>query len=319
MKKWNLSADYWFRNSYDILGNRQNTLPSTYSLSMPAENYGEIDAQGMDLQLGYRDGDDKVSYFANLTMSYGWNKVIKQDYAENAQWIDIPVGKSRSNITGWAFDQIIRTQEQLDAFNQANPKYKHNGLSPELGMMVYKDLNGSDGVPDGIINDWDRVMLRSKNFPVIFGLNLGISWKGFHLETMLSGRLGEKKWMSDLAGGVEWNRMWDQWYDDSWTSENPNATLPKRIGANNAKTYQTNSEYWLKDASFMRMKYLTLSYNLPKNGAFYNKVFENVRLFATGTNLFVLSKFNKYYDPEIGNGNAFPVLRSYNFGIDVKF
>ncbi|MEN5054133.1 SusC/RagA family TonB-linked outer membrane protein [Sphingobacterium kitahiroshimense] len=319
LKKWNLSADYWFRNSYDILGNRQNTLPSTYSLSMPAENYGEIDAQGMDLQLGYRDGDDKVSYFANLTMSYGWNKVIKQDYAENAQWIDIPVGKSRSNITGWAFDQIIRTQEQLDAFNQANPKYKHNGLSPELGMMVYKDLNGPDGVPDGIINDWDRVMLRSKNFPVIFGLNLGISWKGFHLETMLSGRLGEKKWMSDLAGGVEWNRMWDQWYDDSWTSENPNATLPKRIGANNAKTYQTNSEYWLKDASFMRMKYLTLSYNLPKNGAFYNKVFENVRLFATGTNLFVLSKFNKYYDPEIGNGNAFPVLRSYNFGIDVKF
>ena len=69
----------------------------------------------------------------------------------------------------------------------------------------------------------------------------------------------------------------------------------------------------------MRLKYLTLSYNLPK-GTVFDKVFENVRLYATGTNLFILSGFNnKYYDPEIGNGNAFPVLRSISFGVDLKF
>jgi hypothetical protein len=293
---------------------------------MPAENYGQIEAQGIDLQLGYRNGNEKVQYFANLTMSYGWNKVVKRDYAENAQWIDVPIGKPvlikdkpEDYIKGWEFDRILRTQADLDAFNAANPNYKHNGLSPELGMMVYKDLSGPDGEADGIIDSWDRIELRSKNFPVVYGLNFGVSWKGFHLETMLSGRLGEKKWMSDLAGGVEWNRMWDQWYSDSWTSDNPNATLPKRIGANNSKTYETKSSFWLKDASFMRMKYLTLSYNLPKGNAFYNKIFSNVRVFATGTNLFVLSKFNKYYDPEIGGGNSFPILKSYNFGIDVKF
>ncbi|QQD11660.1 SusC/RagA family TonB-linked outer membrane protein [Sphingobacterium sp. UDSM-2020] len=325
-KNWNLSADYWIRNSYDILGDRQNALPSTFSLSMPAENYGQIAAQGIDLQLGYRNSSEKVQYFANLTMSYGWNKVIKRDYPENAQWIDIPIGKpvevkdqAVDYIKGWEFDRILRTQADLDAFNAANPNYKHNGLSPELGMMVYKDRSGPNGVVDGVIDNWDRVELVKGNFPVVYGLNLGISWKGFHLETMLSGRLGEKKWMSDLAGGVEWNRMWDQWYSDSWTPENPNATLPKRVGANNAKTYETKSTFWLKDASFMRMKYLTLSYDLPKGNAFYNKIFSNVRVFATGTNLFVLSKFNKYYDPEIGGGNSFPILRSYNFGIDVKF
>ena len=184
--------------------------------------------------------------------------------------------------------------------------------------MVYKDLSGPNGKPDGNIDDWDRVMLKPNNYPIVYGLNLGGSWKGFHLDMMLSGRLGEKKWMNDLAGGVEWNRMWDQWYSDSWTPENPNATLPKRVSANNSNTYQTNSSYWLKNGSFMRMKYLTLSYDLPK-GKFYSKVFDNVRVFATGTNLFVISPFNKYYDPEIGGGNAFPVLRSYNFGIDVKF
>lgn len=319
LNHWNLSTDYWFRNSYDILGSRTNTLPSTFSLSMPAENYGEVHAQGIDFQLGYRGQTRDFSYFANLTMSYGWNKVIKKDHAENAQWIDIAEGKSTSYITGWEFDKIIRTQEELDAFNAANPNYKHNGLSPELGMMVFKDISGPDGIPDGVINDWDRVILKNKNFPVIYGLNLGGGWKGLNIDMMFSGRLGEKKWMSDLAGGVEWNRMWNQWYYDSWTPETPNATLPKRISNNNSKTYQTNSSYWLKDASFMRLKYLTVSYDLPQR-QFYNKVFDNVRLFITGTNLFVLSSFNKnYYDPEIGNGNAFPILRSWNFGVDVKF
>lgn len=319
LNHWTVSADYWYRNSYDILGSRQNTLPNSFSLTMPAENYGEIHAQGFDLQLGYHGNNKDFSYYGNLTMSYGWNKTIKQDYAENARWIDIPVGKSRSYITGWEFDKIIRTQEELDAFKAEHPNYQHNGLSPELGMMVFKDLSGPDGKPDGIINDWDRVILKNSNNPVIYGLNLGGSWKGLSVDMMFSGQLGVDKWATDLAGGVEWNRMWKKWYNDSWTPENQNATLPKRISSNNAKTYETASSYWLKDASFMRLKYLTVSYDLPKN-QFYNKLFDNVRFFVTGTNLFVLSSFNKnYYDPEIGNGNAFPILRSVNLGVDVKF
>lgn len=319
LNHWTVSADYWYRNSYDILGSRQNTLPNSFSLTMPAENYGEIHAQGFDLQLGYHGNNKDFSYYGNLTMSYGWNKTIKQDYAENARWIDIPVGKSRSYITGWEFDKIIRTQEELDAFKAEHPNYQHNGLSPELGMMVFKDLSGPDGKPDGIINDWDKVILKNSNNPVIYGLNLGGSWKGLSVDMMFSGQLGVDKWATDLAGGVEWNRMWKKWYNDSWTPENQNATLPKRISSNNAKTYETASSYWLKDASFMRLKYLTVSYDLHKN-QFYNKLFDNVRFFVTGTNLFVLSSFNKnYYDPEIGNGNAFPILRSVNLGVDVKF
>ena len=117
LNHWNMSADYWYRNSYDILGSRTNTLPSTFSLSMPAENYGEVHAQGVDFQLGYRGQSRDFSYFANLTMSYGWNKVIKKDHAENAQWIDIAEGKSTSYITGWEFDKIIRLKQLIRITN----------------------------------------------------------------------------------------------------------------------------------------------------------------------------------------------------------
>lgn len=224
-----------------------------------------------------------------------------------------------SYIKGYKFDQIIRTQADLDAFNAAHPNYIHNGKKPELGMMVYKDLSGPNGTPDGIIDSWDQTILRDKNNPLVYGLNLGGSWKGLSLDMMFSGRLGAYKWMSDLRDGVEWNRMWKNWYNDSWTPENPNATLPKRVNNDQTKTYAENSDFWLKKNNFMRLKYLTLSYELPKN-QFYNSVFDKICVFFTGTNLFVWSNFNKnYYDPEIGNGNAFPVSRSFSFGVDVTF
>lgn len=316
---WNVSLDYWYRNTYDILDNRVLSLPSTFSLSMPAENYGEVHAQGIDFKLGYNGQTKDFSYFANLTASYGWNEVITKDYAENAKWYDIPVGRALNYITGYKFDRIIRTQEELDAFNAAHPGYTHKGRTPELGMMVFKDLSGPNGTPDGIIDSWDKTILEDNNHPVIFGLNLGGSWKGLSLDMMLSGSLGSYKWMKDLADGVEWNRMWKEWYTDSWTPENPNASLPRRRSANDTRTYDEYTDFWLKKNNYMRMKYLTLSYELPKN-QFYSSVFDKIRVFFTGTNLFVLSSFNKnYYDPEIGGGNAFPVSRSFSFGIDVSF
>lgn len=316
---WSLSADYWYNRTYDILGARVKSVPTSFSLSLPDENYGEIHAQGVDFQLGYRGQSKDFTYHGNLTLSYGWNEVIQKDHAENAQWIDIEEGKSTSYIKGYAFDKIIRTQEELDAFNAEHPNYKHNGLSPELGMMVFKDISGPDGVPDGTIDSWDRVMLRSQNNPVVYGLNFGGSWKGLSIDMMFSGKLGQWKSIQDLAQGVEWNRMWNQWYYDSWTPETPDATLPKRISSKSSKTYDTECIFWYKKANFMRLKYLTVSYDLPKN-QFYNKFVDNIRFFITGTNLFCLGSFNKnYYDPEIGNGNAFPVLRSWNFGVDVRF
>ena len=315
---WHLTADYWFRKSYDILDNRQATLPTTYSREMPAENYGKMNAQGIDIELGYRGQSKDFSYYGNATLSYGWNEIIYKDYAENAQWIDIPIGTSTSRIVGYDFDRIIRTQEELDAFNAEHPNYNFNGIAPDLGMIVYKDHSGPEGVPDGIIDTYDRVVLDDKNFPIVYGLNLGGSWKGLSLDMMFSGELGVNKSYRSIAGNVEWNRMYAGWYDDSWTEDNPYASLPRMVSSNVPSTYRDNdSQFWLKKANFMRLKYITLSYDLPKN-QFYNKIFDNVRVFVSGTNLFCWSSF-KYYDPKLGGGNDYPLMRSFNFGIDVKF
>ncbi len=119
--------------------------------------------------------------------------------------------------------------------------------------------------------------------------------------------------------GREWNRCGKTGITTAGQPKTPCQKGGKRKSANEGNTYDQDTDFWLKDASFLRMKYLTVSYTLPKN-QFYNKVFDDIRFYVSGTNLFVLSKFNnKYYHPEIGNGNAYPVMRTISFGVNVKF
>lgn len=311
---WNASLEYWYRNTYDILGDRTASVPTSFSLSMPQENYGEIHAQGIDFSLGYQNTWGEVDFRGKFNMSYGWNEVVIKDHAENAKWYDIPVGRSMNYIKGYRYDRILRTQDELDKFKAENPDYRIDGVSPQLGMMIYKDLSGPDGTPDGIIDSWDIDILKNKNNPINYGLTLGASWKGLSLDMLFSGQLNYKKSFKAVAGGVNHNRMWSEWYDNSWTPDNPNAFLPKRVERDN--TYNRDSDFWLKDASNIRLRYLNLGYTIPQH--LYGNVLDRVKLFFSANNLFVLSNF-KYWDPERGSGTDYPTMRTFNFGIDVTF
>lgn len=313
---WQTTGEYWFRKTYDILGPRTASVPPTFSLSLPSENYGQINAQGVDFSLGYNNRSGNFSYYATATASYGWNKVITEDYALNGKSYKNPQGRSTTYIWGLRSDGIIRTQADLDKLNNG---YNYNGISPQLGQLIYKDLSGPGNAPDGTVDDWDNVVLRNSNFPIVYGLNIGGTWKGFSVDLMFNGNLKQQKNYENLAEGVEWNRMWVAWYNNSWTPDNPNAKLPQRISANDGSaTYRnSNSDFWYEDASFIRLKYVTLNYTLPtrwysKNG------FDAIKIFFSGANLFELSDF-KYYDPEISSGVAYPIMRSFSFGADIQF
>ncbi|WP_448635066.1 hypothetical protein [Pedobacter panaciterrae] len=114
--------------------------------------------------------------------------------------------------------------------------------------------------------------------------------------------------------------MWRPWSDESWSEENPNAWLPFRYSANDdVRSVNTSgSNFWLADASFLRLKFLNVAYNVPNR--LYKKYLNNVRFYASGSNLFVISKFNKkFYDPEMNGGTAFPIVKSFNAGVSVTF
>ena len=194
---------------------------------------------------------------------------------------------------GYDFDRIIRTQDELDAFNAEHPNYTFKGIKPELGMLVYKDHSGPDGKPDGVIDSWDRVVLRSKNFPFALTCFGSIAF-GLSSVQLLSYHSAQTRFHSTLPAKSRKERSLPSSPENIISKLRP-FQLPPRF-----RPYCTG-------------KFL----HLPKN-QFYNKLFDNVRLFVTGSNLFVWSSF-KYYDPELEHGNAYPIMRSFNFGVDVKF
>lgn len=311
---WNLSADYWFKHTYDILGTRIQALPSTFGFSLPAENYAKIDAHGFDLELGYDNRIGNLTYFVKGTFSYGTNKVIQMDYPANAPEYGNPNGKPLGIITGYVYDKIIRTQKDLDDLPTG---FKVFGNNPELGMLIYKDLSGPSGAPDGIIDSYDQDLLSKRSIPPVrYGLNLGASWKGFGLDIMFAGQAGNKKFPEGMNGWVEWNRVPSYWLNH-WTPDNQNAPYPNPKTAFGPNTYNTNSDFWMKDGGFVRLKYLSLNYALPS--AWMSKIgISSAKLVFSGTNLFYLSKF-KYFDPEVGSMGSYPNMKTYNFGLSVTF
>ncbi len=314
LKHWSLSADYWIKHTYDILGSRIQALPSTFGFSLPAENYAKVNANGFDIELEYDNKFREFSYFVKGSFSYGTNKVMKMDYPANAPEYANPNGKPLGIITGYVFDKIIRTQKELDAI-PAN--FTVLGLNPELGMMIYKDLSGPNGKPDGIIDSYDQTLLSKRSVPPVrYGLNLGASWKQFSLEVMFAGQTGNKRFPDGMNNWVEWNRVPTFWLDH-WTPDNPNAPLPNPKTGFGPNTYNTTSDFWMKDGSFVRLKYLSVNYALPSK--WMTKAgLSQVKLIFSGTNLFYLSKF-KYFDPEISQMGSYPNMKTYNFGLDVSF
>lgn len=320
LKHFTSSIEYYKTRTYDILGSRINSIPPTFSRSLPASNYGEIVANGVEAMLGYRNKAGQVNYYVNANVAYGNARYVIQDQNVTYPWQKNP-GNSTSRITGYVVEGIIRTQADLDKLLAEKPNYKWNGVNPTLGQLLYKDISGPDGKPDGTVDNWDVTTLKKRNSPVAVGVNLGLEWKGFSIDATFSGNFNQYRFVNNLVtNNVEWNRMWRNWYTEGWTPENPNGSLPRRYSINDGTQWVTNSDsdFWLKNSSFLRLRLLNVGYQIPAQ--YTNRIgIQGLKLFFSGSNLFMFSKFgNTLYDPEMADGFSYPTMKNFNFGVNVS-
>jgi len=191
-----------------------------------------------------------------------------------------------------------------------NPQAGDFLLNGRGATYDFKDANYTiigDGIPD-----------------VFGGLNTQFRYKGVSLGLDFIYKLGGKLYdgaEKDVADdGYYWERIRSQYaYDDMWTEQNPNGSLPKVRGTDLTDAIQKSGRH-IYDASFLRLKNIRLNYDLPSN--WINPIgFENIRLYVIGTNLLTFSKY-KNADPEVNQfaarGWETPYMKNYTFGIELS-
>ena len=310
-----LSAGGFYKHTYDILGDRLASLPSTFGGVMPKENYATIDTKGFEIELSYKDKIGKdFTYNINANFGYATNKLITKDEAENLRPYKSELGYNTDRSMGYVATDIIRTQADLDALPEG---YTIFGKKPELGMLNYRDIRGANSdEPDGKIDDNDNEwIIKHTKSPINYGFSVGGAWKGLSVDLFFQGVAGGKRFYDQRT---EWEGMEASayaWRADYWTPENTDAKFP-RAGADNGASEE--STFWIQDTSFLRLKNVNITYQLPQQ-LVSKWGLSQMKFFLMGTNLFLLQDKIKAYDPENSSIMNYPLMRTYSFGINVSF
>lgn len=320
----NGSVEYFYKYTSDILASVEVT--NIMGRSVGQSNVGAVSNKGIEVNLSYngRIGKDfRYSISPNLT----WVKNAVEELANGAtEEINNNriVGQPIGIIYGYQTDGLFVDQTEIDAA----PEQLVGKSDLKPGYVKYKDISGPDGVPDGKVDaQYDRTVLGSTTPKFYYGLNLSASYKGIDFSALLQGLGGYERLIGSYMAYAFYNggsiQRWQA--DNCWTVENPNkwAEYPRLETLNMNNPNLQTSDYWMRNASFLRIKNVQLGYTLPRQWT--EKVgMENVRIYVSGQNLFSFNSFYKGWDPEneIGTGDApsyYPITAIYSFGFNIKF
>ncbi len=331
------SFDAFYKTEKDILGSRIVTIPDTYGQSLAPENYAKRSWRGFEFNAMWRDkalgGALDYSVYGNIGYSKDQWDVLDQSalYSAGGNLEEFTaIGNPLKMLTGLKTVGIIRTQEQLNELNQKG--FTQFGRAPYLGGLYFEDVRG-DGYapgPDGKIDDNDVQLLSKKGSPRInYGFGTNLKWKGISLNLHFQGVGMYDRMISNLGGydeGMGGIRQYGStvrpyypiWTKDVWTPENPNAKYPRVIGKSWYESGTGNQSFWIRNGAYLRLKNLNIGYDLPTKWIGLFKL-SSAQVFFNGTNLFVISKMTEFQDPEQDCYDSYPLMKSFTFGIDVKF
>lgn len=300
----------------DIL--RSSQVSGLLGMSAPTINNGEVENKGFEIAFNYNnmitEGVFKgLQYNAGIYFDRARNKLTKFGAEE--------IGSYSIKREGLPYDQYYMLEcigifaDEQEVAN--SPKQFNDNTLP--GDLKYKDQNNN-----GVIDNDDRIPMggRFPNFE--YSVNLGASWKGFDISLIGQGVEGKSFYTNEwgIYPFRQGSAPAKEYVAGMWTEENPyNAKFPRlyfdNFGGN--KNTRPNS-YFLQDASYFRLKNLTVGYTLPKQITDKIKM-SRVRVYFSGDNLVTFTKFYGL-DPERnadGRAAQYPQNRICSFGLNVEF
>lgn len=316
--KLQVSAEYFKRNSSDVLYTNF-PVPNTIGVTnLAAQNAATMVNEGIEVNAGYRHEFGKLKMTVNGNVTWmADNKVTglgpdgRETIAGNTI---IRVGQPFNAYYGYKVLGIFQTPEEVAA---APKQFGSNLTKP--GDFKYADVSGPAGKPDGIIDANDRVVIGNPYPRWMYGFNIGFDYKGFDLNTIWQGVNKLDRVLNQNGQGPmpdDRNNALTYWIN-RWTPDKPSTTLPRLGGVNNTVL----STFYIEDVSYLRMRNIELGYTLPTNIGKKAGI-QKLRVFVSGQNLLTITKM-KNFDPERATGAAtdrnVPLYKVFTTGINLKF
>lgn len=305
----NITLDYYFKKTTDMLMNVKMPSTGASSITDIQRNEGEMENKGFEVAINSRNFEGEFSWNTGFNISFNKNKLTKLTYTpmyEDAMTSDHVSAKVVRNQPG----------RPLGSFYG----YISDGVDPETGNLIYRDLDNS-GVGG---NPGDQTFIGDPNPDFTFGLTNDFSWKGFNLNIFLQGSYGNDVYN---ASRMETEGMFDAKNQTTvvlnrWKIPGQITNVPK-AGFN-----MKNSTYFVEDGSYLRVKTVTLSYNIKAK--FLSKAgITRLQPYFTANNLLTWTRYSGM-DPEVnqwGNSGAvqgidwgtYPQSKSFVFGVNINF
>ena len=319
-----LVADYFYEDREGILITPQS-LPGIIATTSPDLNIGEVVNQGYEISLSWDDKPlNDFSYSVNANMSYARNKIINMD--------EVPKKYSYMNHTGGPTDRqsglykYIRLYQYSDFIEGEDGSLTLNPALPQPYQKVYPgDAMYADLNKDGVVNGDDKCVTGYSSRPeYMFGLNAAFNWKGLSFSMQWTGATHVDK-MLDIEYRIPFTNagkrgLLSYFYEDCWTPENQKNAIYPRPSETSESWNSENSTLWLMDSSYIRLKNVTLGYTLSDMDWMKKVRISSLAFTFSGYNLLTFSRL-KLIDPEgqTTRTGDYPLVRLYNFGININF
>lgn len=322
--KLNGSLDYYNRKTTGII--MDVTVPKEFALDAYKDNVGSMRNSGIEINLSYNTKIGQVDFGIAGNFSYNKNEILDLGGGDPNKYLDATDGYSLRNKVGEAMnsyyiyraDGFFNSQEEADAYTA---KYGNPfGKTFKAGDLRYVDTN-----KDGKLTADDREYCGSSDPKIIYGFNINAGWKGIDLSLMFNGAAGVKRLFDgyEVYGNFSGDAAHPATiWRDAWTPDNHDASMPRIFYDTNSasSSRSVQSDFWLQDTSYLRLKNLQLGYTLPKG--WLNSVgVENIRIYYSVENLLTFDKMKINIDPESTSQrlSSYPLLRTHAFGVNVTF
>lgn len=303
-------AEAFHTRRENILCSRNASIPYYTGMTdnLPDENIGIVTNQGMELQASHENHQGDFAYHLRGNFLYAINKIV---YMDEAPW---PEGHEYMKLEGLPMGSklyyhvlgINKTKEDLEKYPQMS--------GATLGDFIYEDMD-----EDGSITNLDRKRSPFTTVPqIVFGLSFDATWKNFDFSILFQGQGRARYYYSPLMDPVSGN-IEAEAARNAWTLTNTDSDWP-RIGSTVSNGGVNASDFYVRNAAFVRLKNVELGYTIPQNVLGPRLGVKGLRFYIGGYNLLTFSQL-KNVDPETSDESyqTYPQMRIFNTGVKLMF